>query len=228
MSRYKILVIEDDKRLNDLLCEVLEAEEYVATGCTDGADGLEYVLTNAYDLVILDLMLPSIDGVSIIKEARKREITTPVIMATALGMVDDRISGLDAGADDYIVKPFDMRELLARIRALCRRPKILKQEHLSFGDIILLPDELKLTGSRGESLLAKREMELLSVFIEHSTKVLTKDFLYNRIWGIDGEAADSILDIYLHFIRRHLKMVSENVVISTIRKMGYIMEIIND
>ena len=224
MNGIKILIIEDDTELSLLVKEALESEGYSSDSCADGAEALEYLLSNAYDLAILDRMLPSIDGASLIRNARQKGIATPVLMATALGRVDDRIDGLDAGADDYIVKPFDIRELLARVRALTRRPVVMRQSDLQYADLTLFPDELKLVGKKGECILSKREAELLSVFLQNAENVLTRDYLYNRIWGIDGEVESATLDIYLHFVRRHLAAASGRVIITTIRKVGYKLE----
>lgn len=228
MTGKRILVIEDDTSLNSLICEVLQNEGYTVDTCIDGEEGLSYILTNSHDLVIMDLMLPSLDGISLMKTVRKAGIAIPVIMSTALGMTDDRINGLDAGADDYIVKPYDIRELLARVRALCRRSIALRNELLEFGDIVLHTEELKLVGQLGESNLAKREADMFGIFFENPNRVLTRDYLYNHIWGFDADVEYATLDIYIHFIRRHLRMVSNLVVVTTIRKSGYIMELTND
>lgn len=222
----RILLIEDDARLIESLTYQLEQEGITVDSCTDGSDGLYYMSETAYDLVLLDRMLhPDIDGVDILKEARSQGIGTPVIILTALGQLEDRIDGLDAGADDYIVKPFAFRELMARIRSVGRRPRAWGQvERFTYGGVSLTPAEQRLTGPLGDCLLSKRESDLMEAFMRNPGQILTRDTLLLRVWGPGAEVEGGNLDNYIHFLRRRLRKVSGSLRIATVRGVGYMLE----
>ena len=224
MKGIKILIIEDDQELVRWIQDSLSSEGYLVDCSTDGEDGLFRLLSGTYDLVVLDCMLPKMDGAQVVRCAREKGVATPVIMTTALGMIEDRVKGLDAGADDYLVKPFDIRELSARIRALARRPHEIKESEYHYKDIVLFPETLKMRGDLGSCALTKKEMELLCYFIQNAEKTLSRELLYTRIWGVESEVEDASIDIYLHYVRRHLESVSRSVCITTLRRVGYRME----
>lgn len=181
-----------------------------------------YLEQNVYDLILLDRMLPHVDGITILKKLRGREIHTPVIILTALGEIDDRITGLDSGADDYLVKPFDFKELLARIRCIRRRPlQIESNASIEFGDIAYTPECNQLCGSLGSCTLSKREGELMTFFLRNHNQVLPREMILSHVWGPYGDVESGNLDNYIHFVRRRLKSVSSNVSIQTIRSVGY-------
>jgi len=218
----RILVIDDDRDLCRATALVLQNSGYDVDLCHDGETGLSYLEQNAYDLAIVDRMLPQLQGVDLLATARKRGATTPVLMLTALGSVEDRVAGLDAGADDYLVKPFDMRELLARIRALARRPEQLTGPSvLRYGDVELNVSELSLTGERGHCGISRREAELLAVLLKHPNQILPRSTLMAKVWGPFTEIDETTLDSYIHFARRRLKAVSGRLRISTLRGIGY-------
>lgn len=222
----KILMIEDDKDLCAAVKYRLEKENFFVDVCHDGEEGLYYMQERIHDLVILDRMLPSMDGVSVLKAARKCHVTTPVIFLTALGELQDKITGLDCGADDYMVKPFATEELLARIRCLMRRPgKWDDSALLKLGDISFDPDSNCLTKGSKECTLSKREGTLLEVFLRNPGQTLTREVLLNRVWGLDSDVENGNLDNYIHFLRRRLKTVESQLEIRTVRGIGYQMEV---
>ena len=224
MSR--ILIIEDDKDLAELMKFRLEKENFTVDVCHDGADGLYYMQETMYDLVILDRMLPSMDGTKILKQARAAHIATPVIFLTALGELEDKITGLECGADDYMVKPFAFEELLARIRSIMRRPgKWGDLGLLKLGDISFDPECGRLCKDTKECTLSKRESALLEIFLRNPGQVLPRTLLLSRVWGMDSDVEDGNLDNYIHFLRRRLKTVGSTLILKTIRGTGYQLEV---
>lgn len=222
----RILIIEDDKDLAELMKFRLEKENFTVDVCHDGADGLYYMQETMYDLVILDRMLPSMDGTKILKQARAAHIATPVIFLTALGELEDKISGLECGADDYMVKPFAFEELLARIRSIMRRPgKWGDLGLLKLGDISFDPECGRLCKDTKECTLSKRESALLEIFLRNPGQVLPRTLLLSRVWGMDSDVEDGNLDNYIHFLRRRLKTVGSTLILKTIRGTGYQLEV---
>lgn len=221
----RILLVEDEEKLNQTLCYQLKAEGYQVDGCLNGEEALYYVKECAYDVIILDRMLPGIDGITVLRQLRKQGITTPVMMLTALGTLQNKLEGLTQGADDYLVKPFAFEELIARIQCLHRRPRQLQSSHvLAFGDITLEADVNKLTGSKGSCELSKKETLLLETLMANGTRILSRPILLNKVWGPDSDVEDGNLDNYIHFLRRRLSTVGSNVQIKTVRGVGYCLE----
>ena len=218
----KLLLIEDDLSLCRSLKLSLEQQGFQVTVCHDGEEGLFYLLENAHDLVLLDRMLPGMDGMAILKQARSKNCTTPVIFLTALGSLDDRIQGLDNGADDYITKPFEFEELMARIRCICRRPQRLSlSDALTFGDISYLPEEYVLSNGSRTCTLSRREGELLALFLQNPGQIIPRSTIITRVWGPDSEIESGNLDNYIHFLRRRLKAVGSTLELKTARGIGY-------
>lgn len=217
-----VLVIEDDSKLNNLICKRLEKEGYSSESCYNGRDGVDYIKSGQYDLVILDWMLPEMNGIDVLKEIRRADITVPVIMLTALDGVNSRIDGLDAGADDYMIKPFDINELLARIRALLRRPGgIQSEEKIVFGDVELHPLKLLLSCNDKTTSVSKKEAAILECLFRNSGRTVSKDEIMRKVWGLDHVVEDANFDNYMHFIRRRLKAIRSGVQIKTLYKVGY-------
>lgn len=220
-----ILIIEDDKELLGTLEQQLVERGHHVTCCRTGSDALYCAMNGVYDLILLDRMLPEIDGLSILRSIRQNKITTPIILTTALGAVSDRIDGLDCGADDYLVKPYAIEELMARIRALSRRPKALTEhETLSYLDISFDSDARLLTCHDKELRLSGREALLLEFFLKNPEKALVREQIFNRVWGPDGIVEDGNLDTYIYFLRKHLRTLNSQAVIRTIHGLGYRME----
>lgn len=222
----KILIIEDDRELADIMKLRLEKADFAVDVCFDGAEGLYYMRENIYDLVILDRMLPSMDGIQVLKNARSSHISTPVIFLTALGELNDRITGLDCGADDYMVKPFAFEELLARIRSIMRRPgKWGDLGLLKLGDISFDPESGRLCGAAEECTLSRRESALLEVFLRNPGQILPRPLLLSRVWGMESDVEDGNLDNYIHFLRRRLKSVNSTLTLKNVRGVGYQLEV---
>ena len=217
----RILLIEDDAALCAALTPALTAAGYTVDACHDGADGRQLLTDGAYDVCILDRMLPGLDGLSLLRAARVKGCTTPVLMLTALSGIGDRVDGLDAGADDYLGKPFDTRELLARLRALTRRPGTAADNTLRCGDVTLNPAELTLTGPKAAAALTKRECDLLEALLRTPGQLQSRAVLLARVWGPLAEVEDANLDCYIHFARRRLNTVGSTVKITTVRGSGY-------
>ncbi|MCM1105543.1 MAG: response regulator transcription factor [Blautia sp.] len=218
----KILLIEDDKKLCDTLCFQLKKERHSVTVCGDGRDGLDLFLQDAYDLVLLDRMLPTMNGLLVLQRARSQGILTPVIILTALGELYDRIEGLDCGADDYLVKPFAYEELSARIRSIGRRSRAYDDHNLfSYADVSYENQLRSLTGPGGSIQLSGREGRLLEIFVQNPGRVLPRLVLLSRVWGSDAPVEESNLDTYVHFVRKRLKQVKSSATIETVRGIGY-------
>lgn len=221
----RILLVEDDEKLNHSLAFQLEKEHFLVDCCMDGEEALYYIRQNLYDLILLDRMLPQISGTDVLNHMRKEQNQTPVILITALGTLEDKVTGLDLGADDYLVKPFAFEELMARIRCVTRRPrKIELNERLSFGDISYCSEENTLTGPGGTCTMSRRESELLETFLRNQGQTLSRSLLLGRVWGLDSDVEDGNLDNYIHFLRRRLKTVGSSCQIRTIRGIGYRIE----
>lgn len=192
----RILIVEDNIELAQTMGFRLEKEDFTVDLCHDGEEGLFYLKENMYDLVILDRMLPHMDGIGVLKEARRAHITTPVIFLTALGELQDKITGLDCGADDYLVKPFAFEELMARIRCLLRRPGAWDDSALlKLGDISFDPDTNHLSKGELECTLSKREGALMEVFLRNPGQTLTRALLLNRVWGLESDVEAKISTI---------------------------------
>lgn len=222
-----ILMIEDDKELCEAVSFRLEQEGFSVTACHDGEEGLYYIQESPFDLVILDRMLPHMNGIEVLKEARSRQIRTPVLMLTALGELNDRLAGLNGGADDYMVKPFAFEELLARIRCLLRRPAVYQDsvKSISLGDVSFVPETRTLSSREKTCTLSSREGELMEVFLRNPGQTLPRQLLLSRVWGLEADVEEGNLDNYIHFLRRRLKTVESTLQIRTVRGIGYQLEV---
>lgn len=221
----KILLIEDDIDLCKAIAFHLKKEGYEADLCHNGEDAISYILQYNYDLIVLDRMLPLLNGLQVLQQLRKKQVFIPVIMVTAMNHLHDRIDGLDAGADDYLVKPFDMEELLARVRALLRRPrKISTPDCLTYSNLVLEYREHQLKSSTLNTSLSKKEAGLLEYFMRNPNQTLSREQIFARVWGSDPNVEESSLDSYICFLRKRLRAVSSHAVIKTIHGLGYRLE----
>lgn len=221
----RILLVEDDVELCNAVALHLKKEGYEVDICTSG-DNAEYYFSNAvHDVIILDRMLPGVDGITILERIRNKGMVTPVIMVTAMGSKKDKIDGLDGGADDYLVKPYDIEELLARVRALLRRPRIIEnQQVLQYADLELDVNSL-IASCRGEQVsLTKKEGALMEYFMLNKEQIISREQILSRIWGMDNFVEDGNIDNYIFFIRRRLKALNTKVSIKTVHGVGYRME----
>lgn len=217
----KVLLIEDEKRMAQALCEILRLEKYDVSHCADGQRGLEEIESNAYDLIILDVMLPHKNGFEIAREARQMGIRTPILMLTAKSELDDKVTGLDCGADDYLTKPFMTRELLARLRALGRRNIHTPDGTLSFGDIALNTNTSTLICGENRVRLSEKEFRILEYLIVNQGQILTREQLAVKIWGYDSETEYNNVEVYMSFARRKLNYVKAETEIKAVRGVGY-------
>lgn len=221
----RILIVEDELDLNMVLSEMLTIEGYNVDSSYDGTDGLDNALSGIYDLIILDIMLPKKNGIEVLSEIRKNSINTPVLMLTAKSEIEDKISGLDNGADDYLTKPFNSKELLARIRALLRRrEKILINENLEFADILIDKSTHEIYKNSQKVKLTKKEYDIIELLILNKGKVVPKDDLTVKIWGYNTDIEYNSIEVYISFLRKKLRAIDSNVCISTIRGVGYIIK----
>lgn len=218
----RILLAEDDEKLNETLVYGLTQAGFIVDSCFDGEDALFYGEQNIYDVILLDRMLPCMEGTDVLASLRKKNISTPVILITALGTLSDKVEGLDLGADDYLVKPFAIEELLARIRCVTRRPhRIVAEETLTLSDISWFPAENRLDGPSGHCTLSKREASLLEAFMKSGGSTLSRNHLLLKVWGPDSDVEEGNLDNYIHFLRRRLKAVGSRLCLKTVRGVGY-------
>ena len=221
----KVLMIEDDQELCQLVCLALQEAGYETDTCHTGSDGLFYAKSQVYDAIILDRMLPEIDGLTVLEALRRHKVLTPVILATALNSLSDRIHGLDAGADDYLVKPFAIEELLARIRAVTRRPGNLQTaSDLTFSGLQLNPLNHQLSYSQTVVTLSKKEAALLSYFMKNPNQTLPRSMVLSYVWGSTSDVEEGNLDNYVYFLRRRLKALMAPVKLTTVHGVGYRLE----
>jgi DNA-binding response OmpR family regulator len=222
----RVLLVEDEKRLSEAICQVLKKECIATDAVYTGTEGLDAALSDIYDAIILDVMLPKLDGLSILEQLRREGITTPVMMLTARGSLEDRVSGLDAGADYYLPKPFQMAELLACLRTITRRRDAPPIERLSFGDVELVEREARLLCLHtGKSVqLGVKEVQLLELLLRNPRQILPKETLITRVWGYDSEVEYNNLEVYLSFVRKKLAFVGSHIRIKAVRGLGYALE----
>jgi DNA-binding response OmpR family regulator len=220
----RILLAEDDKHLNQSLTRHLISKGYDVDTCLDGEDALYYAKQNIHDVILLDRMLPYINGTQVLNSIRNEHIYIPVIIITALGSLQDKVAGLELGADDYLVKPFAFEELLARIHSVTRRSPILHMSNLlQLKDIAYNEDNNVLTGPAGACSLSSRESTLLKIFLRNPEQILSRSTLLLKVWGPESDVEEGNLDNYIHFLRRRLKTVNSSLIIRTVRGIGYLL-----
>lgn len=221
----KLLLIEDEKELSEALFQILTKNKYLVDAVYDGDDGLDYALTGIYDVIVLDIMLPKLNGLNLLKKIRREGILTPVIMLTAKSQIEDRVVGLDLGADDYLTKPFAVEELLARLRSITRRKgNVVNDNTLTYGDIRLNINTYDLDVNDESIRLTLKEFEIIKYFMERPRCVVSKDDLITKLWGFDSDVEYNNIEVYISFIRKKLSYLNSKVSIVTIRGVGYRME----
>ena len=220
----RIFIVEDEKSLAEIIADRLKKEKYIVDISLDGEDGLYNALMDVYDLIILDIMLPGVDGIEILKEIRKNNISAKVIMLTAKSELDDKLLGFSEGANDYVAKPFHVDELIARVNAQLRIDKV-KNNTEEFGDLILDLSTFNLINKNNNEKIniINKEFQLLEYFMNNPNQVLSKEMIYDKIWGLESEAISNNLEAYLSFIRKKLKIINSNVQIKSLRNIGYKM-----
>ena len=220
----RALIVEDDKALARTLSEMLKSARFESDICYDGESGLDNGLSDVYDLIVLDIMLPKKDGFSIARELRKEKIDTPILMLTARTETGDKVKGLDSGADYYLTKPFEMSELMACVRALTRRQGEVVMDELSFGDLKLNLSTCDLSYADKKVRLGKKEFSIMRIFLANGAAVVSKESLINKVWGFESDAEDNNVEVYISFLRKKLAFLKAPVQIATLRKFGYRLE----
>lgn len=218
-----ILVIEDDRLLSESLSALLNEHGFATEAAFDGPSGLEYARTGVYDLIVLDVMLPGLDGFSLARRLRRAHVGTPILMLTARSGLDDRVEGLDAGADYYLAKPFESRELLACVNAILRRQGAQVDE-LRFGDTALDLTSAELVRAERRLRLSAREFELARCLFAAAGRIVSKETLLVKVWGWDSEAVENNVEVYVGFLRKKLAAIGSNVHIKSQRSLGYYLE----
>lgn len=220
----RILIIEDEVRLAGTLADMAAQDGYIADMAHDGETGLDHALTNVYDAIVLDVMLPKLNGFDILKRIRDEQLATPVLMLTAKSDLADRVQGLDLGADYYLTKPFENAEFRACLRAVLRRQSEIIPQHIVFGDLTLIPSSSQLS-SHGKSLsLSVKEMEIMRLLMLNHQSILSKETLLVKIWGYDTDAGDNNVEAYISFLRKKLSLLGSTTEIRVVRRMGYRLE----
>lgn len=221
----RILLVEDDPSLCDAAAYWLRARGYEVDCCKDGEEAAWYMKEGSFDCILLDRMLPHIDGLTLLSQLRARRDFTPVILVTALGSLSDKLSGLDGGADDYLVKPFEMEELEARIRTVTRRGRTESlTSRLFFADLSYEPETCRLCGPAGEAILSRKEGQVLETLLRSAKNALPRETVIRRVWGIDSDVEATNLDNYIHFLRRRLKALNSRARISNVWGVGFLLE----
>ena len=226
----RILIIEDEYSLVDAMSESLKRENYLVDICYEGNSGLDMALSGIHDIIILDLMLPNLNGLEILKSIREEKISSYVMILTAKGELDDKVIGLDRGADDYMTKPFHIRELLARIRAVSRRKGDIEDYTLSFGDLKLNLKTCDIININNEQsmTLSGKEFALMEFLFRNKNQVVNREQIAERIWGYDNDTQYNNVEVYLSFLRKKIKFLEANVRIKAIRGLGYTLEKADD
>ena len=221
----RILVAEDERDLNEILCKKLRSEDYCVDGCFDGEEALDYLASVEYDAVILDIMMPKRNGLQVVEQLRRQGDHTPVLFLTARDSIDDRVTGLDAGADDYLVKPFAFDELLARLRVMTRKRGGERSNLFTIDDLTLDIRSKRVERGGVELKLSAKEYALLEYLIRNKGVVLSRIQIEENIWGFDYEGSSNIVDVYIRYLRRKIDKDHPTKLIHTIRGSGYVQKL---
>lgn len=221
----RVLVVEDDASLLRIICDIFENESFLTDAAETGDEGYCRASQSIYDLIILDVMLPGMSGIEVVKKLRADSVNTPIILVTAKDAVEDRVAGLDAGADDYVTKPFAVSELLARSRAVLRRRGTTEPEgDLSCGPVRLVPSARTAFVSDSPLSLTVKEYEMLEYFLCNKDRILTREQIFDRVWGFDSESGITAVDVYVHHLRKKLAALGAETALRTVRGIGYMFK----
>ncbi len=220
----KLLLCEDEMALSKALTVILERSHYTVDAVQDGQEALDYLRVNSYDGIILDIMMPKVDGLTVLKQLRSQNNLTPVLLLTAKSEIDDKVEGLDAGANDYLTKPFDAKELLARIRAMTRQLAAQSDSCLRFGNVTLDCASFTLSTSEGSYRLANKEFQMLEMLMRNPRQLISSQRFFERVWGYDSEAEMSVVWVYISYLRKKLTALDANIQIKATRNAGYSLE----
>lgn len=220
----RVLIVEDEIRLAEGLAQIMAEQRYQVDQVYNGVDGLDYALSGQYDIIILDVMLPRMDGFEVARRLRAAHVSIPILMLTARDETSDKVVGLDCGADDYMTKPFVADELLARIRALTRRQGEVLTEEIVFSDLTLYLSSHSLSVGENSLRLGFKEFEVLRLLLSNPRSVVPKEDIILKVWGMDSDAEDNNVEVYISFLRKKLSFLGSAVTIGTVRKVGYYLE----
>lgn len=225
----KILIIEDEYSLADAISETLKKQNFITDIITDGEEGENEALTGAYDLILLDIMLPNKNGFKILESLQREKIETPIIILTAKSEIYDKLNGLENGADDYITKPFHMKELIARVKVVLKRKNGVKDlSIIQYEDLSLNLRNGKISCQNNEMTISGKELELLEILMINKKQTISRETLANKIWGYNSDTEYNNVEVYISFLRKKLKLLKSKVEIKTVRGIGYILEVQND
>ena len=219
----RVLLAEDEKALSKALVTILERNNYSVDAVYDGESALEYLENDNYDIAILDIMMPKIDGLTVLKNVRKRNNLIPILLLTAKSEVDDKVEGLDAGANDYLAKPFHSKELLARIRAIIRTQTGQSNSKLSMGNIVLDQTSFELSSTAGNYRLSNKEFQILELLMSNPNQLISSERFLEKIWGYDSEAEINVVWVYISYLRKKLTALHANIQIKAVRNAGYVI-----
>lgn len=221
----KLLIVEDEMQLADALSEILKRNKYSVDTVYNGIDGLDFALTGVYDCIVLDIMLPGMNGLDVLRNIRNEKISTPVLLLTARSEVDDKINGLDCGADDYLTKPFVTGELLARIRALTRRKgELIDDDKLDYSGLELIKSTASVKWQGSDVKLSLKEYQIMELLMANPRQILPKERIIEKIWGYESDVEYNNIEVYISFLRKKLSIISAPIQIKTARGIGYFLE----
>jgi len=224
----RILIVEDEKPLSKILTEILKKNNYIVDAVYDGIDGLDYATSSLYDAILLDIMLPKMDGLELLRKLREKGNSTPVLLLTAKSELEDKITGLDYGADDYITKPFETGELLARVRSILRRKDVFVGDTQTFRDLTIDKNTMSISTENNSIKTSVKEYKILEMLITNCNQIISKEKLIEKIWGYDFNGEYNSVEVYISFIRKKLKAIKSNVKIKAHRGLGYSLEVFDD
>lgn len=224
----RILIVEDEIALSNVLCEILRKNNYTVDAVYNGVDGLDYASSNIYDAILLDVMLPQMNGLEMLHTMREKGNSTPVLLLTAKSEIEDKVSGLDSGADDYLTKPFATNELLARIRSITRRKDVFVGDDRSFGDLTIDRNTLKISTKSNEIKVSLKEYQILEMLITNPNQIISKEQFVEKIWGFASDSEYNSVEVYISFVRKKLAALETNVNIVAYRGVGYSLEVRDD
>lgn len=224
----RLLLAEDEKALSNALVTILKHNNYAVDAVYNGKDAINFIHTGIYDVVILDIMMPIMNGIEVLEQIRKERNNIPIILLTAKSEVSDKVKGLDLGADDYLTKPFHSKELIARIRAITRRSQELTMDALEYCGISLNKKNYELSCNNNSMVLTSKEFQVLELLITNNNSIISIDTIMDKVWGFDSEAEINIVWTYISYLRKKLKLLNSKVSIKAIRNIGYRLEVKND
>ncbi|MBQ4289264.1 MAG: response regulator transcription factor [Clostridia bacterium] len=220
----RVLIVEDEKSLAKAVGTILQKNNYSVDLAYDGEEAMDYIYAVEYDAIVLDIMLPKKDGISVLRDMRKEGITTPVLMLTAKSEIDDKVEGLDSGANDYMTKPFDTKELLARLRVITRKTAVSQDNIIQAGNVTLNSSNFELRGPSGNFILANKEYQMMEMLMSHPKMLISADRFFEQIWGLDTDTDTNVVWVYISYLRKKLESIGADIRIKAKRNAGYFIE----